>query len=373
MKCKICGKEIPDNSASCKYCGAKLKKTTTDSRASKKGKARRTLMTVLLTILTVVLIFAVGVGVVKVVKLLSSSNVSDEINKKAEEIINKKEEPTEEEIKKQEEEKAKAEEEAKQAEEAKAEEEKKKAEEEKKKAEEEKKKAEEEKKKAEEEKKKGEEEKKQEGETEPVTPSGKYTLSVDKKETVATIEHYREIEYTINEKLASGVTVKSTEWKSSDTSIVTTEEVNGLCRAWGRKAGEATVTLTVTLSDGQKLTAQTKVTVKDPNAPEEGGEHVTPGPDTASKGSNSYVLADSSSKTYSKAELQKFSNFDLMIARNEIFARHGYIFTNATLKEYFESQSWYSGTVSAADFDYTKLNATEYANINAIAEVESTR
>lgn len=370
MKCKICGKEIPDNSASCKYCGAKLKKTATDARASKKGKTRRTLMTVLLTILTVVLIFAVGVGVVKVVKLLSSSNVSEEINKKAEEIINKKEEPTEEEIKKQEEEKAKAEEEARQAEEAKAEEEKKKAEEEKKKAEEEKKKAEEEKKKAEEEKEK---EEKQEEETGPVTPSGKYTLSVDKKETVATIEHYREIEYTINEKLASGVTVKSAEWKSSDTSIVTTEEVNGLCRAWGRKAGEATVTLTVTLSDGQKLTAQTKVTVKDPNAPEEGGEKVTPGPDTASKGSNSYVLADSSTKTYSKAELQKLSNFDLMIARNEIFARHGYIFTNATLKEYFESQSWYSGTVGAADFDYTKLNATEYANINAIAEVESTR
>jgi hypothetical protein len=35
------------------------------------------------------------------------------------------------------------------------------------------------------------------------------------------------------------------------------------------------------------------------------------------------------------------SSWELKIMKNEIYARHGYIFKNAELKSYFESQRWY--------------------------------
>lgn len=41
----------------------------------------------------------------------------------------------------------------------------------------------------------------------------------------------------------------------------------------------------------------------------------------------------------------------MLIGRNEIFARHGYIFTDENLKNHFESTSWYEGTIPAEQFN----------------------
>ena len=61
----------------------------------------------------------------------------------------------------------------------------------------------------------------------------------------------------------------------------------------------------------------------------------------------------------------------LKLARNEIFARHGYIFKDKKLQEYFKSTSWYKGTVKGKDFDMEKeFNDFEKANVALIGSFE---
>jgi hypothetical protein len=57
----------------------------------------------------------------------------------------------------------------------------------------------------------------------------------------------------------------------------------------------------------------------------------------------------------------------LMIARNEIFARNGWVFNDIDLQMYFNQQDWY---VPLYDNDSITLNEIEVANIEAILKAE---
>ncbi len=61
------------------------------------------------------------------------------------------------------------------------------------------------------------------------------------------------------------------------------------------------------------------------------------------------------------------SLYDLEYMRNEIFARHGYIFTDPTWKAVFAAKKWYKGTSKNVD---KKLTALEKANIQFIKAYE---
>ena len=89
--------------------------------------------------------------------------------------------------------------------------------------------------------------------------------------------------------------------------------------------------------------------------------------------SSSYVLPDSSSRAYSYSELSSLSNYQLYIARNEIYARHGRMFNRQDLNDYFNAQSWYSGRIAPENFDDGVLNSAETANIKAMREIEGQR
>lgn len=91
---------------------------------------------------------------------------------------------------------------------------------------------------------------------------------------------------------------------------------------------------------------------------------------SGSGGDGSYIFPDSSSRYLSESELSGLSESQLMYARNEIYARHGYIFQDAGLRQYFEGKSWYHGTVSASDFTSSMLSAVEQANIKLIQKFE---
>ena len=84
-----------------------------------------------------------------------------------------------------------------------------------------------------------------------------------------------------------------------------------------------------------------------------------------------YVLPNSSNAYISASDLAGLSKEQLRLARNEIYARHGYRFNGADLKAYFESKSWYSGTISPDDFDESVLNEYEIANITTIRNAEN--
>lgn len=97
----------------------------------------------------------------------------------------------------------------------------------------------------------------------------------------------------------------------------------------------------------------------------------TPAPQPS--GDSSYVLPDSSSRVYSTAELSGLSSADLANARNEIYARHGYIFQRTEILNYFKGKTWYNPTVPASSFSWDTLNSAEKQNALNIKEVEASR
>ena len=79
-----------------------------------------------------------------------------------------------------------------------------------------------------------------------------------------------------------------------------------------------------------------------------------------------YILADSEFSELSETQLYGLSKSDLRLGRNEIYARHGYVFKSADLQAYFDSQTWY-----VADESYDgELTDTEQHNVTLIRSVE---
>lgn len=62
------------------------------------------------------------------------------------------------------------------------------------------------------------------------------------------------------------------------------------------------------------------------------------------------------------------SKSDLRIMRNEIYARHGYVFKSSDLQNYFSQKPWYNGTIyNANDISF---NSIEKKNIEFIKSHE---
>lgn len=84
-----------------------------------------------------------------------------------------------------------------------------------------------------------------------------------------------------------------------------------------------------------------------------------------------YVFPDSDKKYLSEDEVRSVEADILAIGRNEIFARHGYIFNEDVYKQYFESMPWYEGTVPADQFNADEVfNDFEKKNVELIKKVE---
>lgn len=85
---------------------------------------------------------------------------------------------------------------------------------------------------------------------------------------------------------------------------------------------------------------------------------------------NYYILPQSSDRLLTYQDIAGLSQQDLMLARNEIFARHGRIFNDPDVRSYFESQIWYYGYIEPEDFTDTMLSDIEKDNIAFIQEHE---
>ena len=59
---------------------------------------------------------------------------------------------------------------------------------------------------------------------------------------------------------------------------------------------------------------------------------------------------------------------EIQMAITEIYARHHRTFVLQEVQDYFNSKSWYSGTIEAADFDVSVMNTYECANINLMVD-----
>ena len=91
----------------------------------------------------------------------------------------------------------------------------------------------------------------------------------------------------------------------------------------------------------------------------------------AGNDSSDYIYP-SDSRYISGAELDQMSRQEIMLARNELYARHGYNFQDESIRDYFLSKSWYhpvSG-LNVSTFDESVFNQYEKGNLEAIIDYE---
>ena len=77
----------------------------------------------------------------------------------------------------------------------------------------------------------------------------------------------------------------------------------------------------------------------------------------------SYIFPDSDKRVLSNAEIEASSIWQLRRGTNEVYARHGRKFKNQGQAAYFESKSWYNGTIEADNFNESTLNEYEKQNV----------
>lgn len=83
---------------------------------------------------------------------------------------------------------------------------------------------------------------------------------------------------------------------------------------------------------------------------------------------NYFIIPDSSTRYLTTSDLQGLSLDELEIARNEIYARHGYQFQQQKMIDYFNNQSWYTRSDHKITTD--DLSKLEYANVMLIKNME---
>ena len=89
--------------------------------------------------------------------------------------------------------------------------------------------------------------------------------------------------------------------------------------------------------------------------------------------SDGYLLPKSSTEYISKSDVKGFSKREINLAKNEIYARHGRMFKNQSIQEYFDSKDWYEPIYEPEEFDRMEddiFNKYEKANTKLLNELE---
>ena len=82
-------------------------------------------------------------------------------------------------------------------------------------------------------------------------------------------------------------------------------------------------------------------------------------------------LFETDRKYYTKEELESEPMLVIHLAKNEIYARHGYIFADKDLHNYFMGCIWYNPTCDSANFDDSIFNEYETANLELLADLDT--
>ena len=82
-------------------------------------------------------------------------------------------------------------------------------------------------------------------------------------------------------------------------------------------------------------------------------------------------LFETDKKYYTKEEFENEPMLIIHLAKNEIYARHGYIFANEDLYNYFMGCIWYNPTCDGTDFDDSIFNEYEKANLEILSNLDT--
>lgn len=83
-----------------------------------------------------------------------------------------------------------------------------------------------------------------------------------------------------------------------------------------------------------------------------------------------FIIPDSSTRYLTNSDLSSLSEWEIRVARNEIYARHGRIFNSRDLADYFAEKEWYVGSVAPEAFDNSYLSTIELENLKFILDYE---
>ena len=80
-------------------------------------------------------------------------------------------------------------------------------------------------------------------------------------------------------------------------------------------------------------------------------------------------ILSSDQREYTIEELKDYPEDILYLALNEIYARHGYIFRNEDLQNYFMGQVWYTPLVEGENFSDEVFNEYEKENLKVLLKI----
>lgn len=86
-------------------------------------------------------------------------------------------------------------------------------------------------------------------------------------------------------------------------------------------------------------------------------------------GIDGYVIEDSNTRKINRDEIKNLKDWEIIVARNEIFARHGLAFSIPQLDDHFSNQTWYK----KGGFNDKDLTSLEVENIDLIKQEENSR
>lgn len=82
------------------------------------------------------------------------------------------------------------------------------------------------------------------------------------------------------------------------------------------------------------------------------------------------MISDSSMRYLTEADVVGWSKENIRLAKNEIYARHGYIFKSQDLYDYFAMNTdWYNPTVLPENWNDSWLNEYERANVSLLQSI----
>lgn len=85
-----------------------------------------------------------------------------------------------------------------------------------------------------------------------------------------------------------------------------------------------------------------------------------------------FIFPNSSTQELTVHDLENLTKHELGIARNEIYARHGYVFTQEPFKSYFKGKAWYVPNPEFKGLN-NDLYPVEYSNVQLILQYEKSR
>lgn len=76
-------------------------------------------------------------------------------------------------------------------------------------------------------------------------------------------------------------------------------------------------------------------------------------------------------RRYTEEDFADVSPLIIHLAKNEIYARHGYLFRNEDLYNYFMGQLWYRPSIRQEEFDDSVFNECEIENIKLLSNLDT--